>query len=296
MNRIITIVASLLIAFMLISSTVFVVDQRSYALLFAFGKVKKEISEPGLHFKLPQPFENVIYLDKRILTFDTPDTERFITAEKKNIMIDAYVKWRIVKPTLYYISFNGDEKSANDRMSQIIKAALNDEITKRTVREVISGERANVMAAIQKKVVLEAEQIGIAIIDVRLRRVDYVENIKNSVYDRMKAERLKVANEKRYSGQAESEKIRADADRQCTVLLAEAFREAEKIKGDGDAKASVIYAEAFGKNPEFYKFYRSLEAYRATFQKRSDVIVVDSSSEFFKYFKGPGGAAAAPRK
>ena len=288
MNRVVYWLVTGFIALMLISSMVFVVDQRRFALVFALGEVKDVISTPGLHFKLPPPFQNVVYLDKRILTLDTPDADRFITAEKKNILVDAFVKWRIVDPRLYYVSFTGDEARAKDRMSQIIKAALNDEITKRTVREVISGERAKVMQAVRTKVAADAGQIGVQIVDVRLKRVDYIEQINNSVYERMKAERTRVANELRSTGAAESEKIRADADRQRTVILAEAFRDAEKIKGEGDAKASQIYAEAFGKNPEFYKFYRSLEAYRNTFNKQSDVMVLDSNSEFFKYFKNPG--------
>ena len=296
MNRIVTILVAGFIGVMILSSTVFVVDQRRYAIVFALGKAQTEITEPGVHFKLPPPFQNVVYLDKRILTLDTPDADRFITAEKKNILVDAFVKWRIVKPTLYYVSFGGDEGRASNRLAQIVKAALNDEITKRTVREVISGERGKVMAAIQQKVVAEATQIGVEIVDVRLKRVDYVEQINASVYDRMKAERVRVANELRSTGSAESEKIRADADRQRTVLLAEAFRDAEKIKGDGDAKASATYAQAFGKNPEFYKFYRSLEAYRSTFKSHGDVMVLDSSSEFFKYFRSPGGSAAAAKK
>ena len=288
MNRLVTIFVAGFIALMLLSSTVFVVDQRRFAIVFALGEVREVIAEPGLHFKLPPPFQNVIYLDKRILTLDTPDADRFITAEKKNILVDAFVKWRIVDPRLYYVSFSGDERAATNRMSQIIKAALNDEITKRTVREVISGERGAVMRAVQNKVVAEAKQIGVGIVDVRLKRVDYIEQINASVYDRMRAERVRVANELRSTGSAESEKIRADADRQRTVILAEAFREAEKIKGEGDAKASAIYAEAFGKNPEFYKFYRSLEAYRASFKAQGDVMVIDSNSEYFKYFKNPG--------
>jgi len=288
MNRLVTIFVAGFIALMLLSSTVFVVDQRRFAIVFALGEVREVISEPGLHFKLPPPFQNIIYLDKRILTLDTPDADRFITAEKKNILVDAFVKWRIVEPRLYYVSFNGDERAATNRMSQIIKAALNDEITKRTVREVISGERGAVMQAVQNKVINEAKQIGIGIVDVRLKRVDYIEQINASVYDRMRAERVRVANELRSTGSAESEKIRADADRQRTVILAEAFREAEKIKGEGDAKASAIYAESFGKNPEFYKFYRSLEAYRASFKAHGDVMVIDSNSEFFKYFRSPG--------
>lgn len=297
MNRIVTMLVAGFIALMLLSSTVFVVDQKRFAIVFALGEVREVISEPGIHFKLPPPFQNVLFLDKRILTIDTPDADRFITAEKKNILVDAFVKWRITDPRLYYVSFSGEENRARDRLNQIVKAALNDEITKRTVREVISGERGKVMEAIVSKVVTEAKQIGVGIVDVRLKRVEYVEQINASVYDRMKAERTRVANELRSTGSAESEKIRADADRQRTVILAEAFRDAEKIKGEGDAKASEIYAQAFGKNPEFYKFYRSLEAYRATFKNHGDVMVLDSGSDFFKYFRGAGGTSApAPSK
>lgn len=290
MNRLVSLVIVVLIVLSVLMSTLFVVDQRQYAIVFALGEVKKVISEPGLHFKLPQPFQNVVFLDKRILTLDTPEADRFITAEKKNILVDAYVKWRIVDPRLYFISFGGDERRGNDRMNQIIKAALNEEITKRTVREVISGERGKVMDSLRQKVVEESKQIGVSIIDVRLKRVDYVEQINNSVYERMKAERTRVANELRSTGAAESEKIRADADRQRTVILAEAYRDAEGIRGDGDAKATQIYAQAFGQNPDFYKFYRSLEAYRASFKNRSDLMVIDPNSEFFRYFRATGSA------
>jgi modulator of FtsH protease HflC len=296
MNRLVSYSIAVLIILSVLLSTLFVVDQRQYAIVFALGEVKKVINEPGLHFKLPPPFQNVLFLDKRILTLDTPEADRFITAEKKNILVDAYVKWRIVDPRLYFISFTGDERRAQDRMSQIVKAALNDEITKRTVREVISGERNKVMNAIQKKVMDEAKQIGVEIIDVRLKRVDYVEQINNSVYDRMKSERVRVANELRSTGAAESEKIRADADRQRTVILAEAYRDAENVRGDGDAKASQIYAQAFGQNPEFYKFYRSLEAYRASFKNRNDMMVIDPNSEFFKYFKNTGSGSVTSSK
>lgn len=289
MNRLFSYLIALVIALILLFSTMFVVDQRQYTIVFALGEVKSVIKEPGLHFKLPPPFQNVIFLDKRILTLDTPDADRFITAEKKNILVDAFVKWRIVDPRLYFVSFGGDERSAQNRMNQIVKASLNEEITKRTVREVISGERSKVMDGIQRKVSEEAKQIGVEIVDVRLKRVDYVEQINNSVFDRMKSERARVANELRSQGAAESEKIRADADRQRTVILAEAYRDAERIRGDGDAKASRIYAQAFGQNPEFYKFYRSLEAYRASFKTRNDTLVIDPTSEFFKYFKSEGG-------
>ncbi|WP_426338964.1 protease modulator HflC [Pseudoduganella sp. S-14] len=288
MNRFATILITGFIALMLLSSTVFVVDQRKYAIVFALGEVKQVISEPGLHFKLPPPFQNVVYLDKRIQTLDPKEADRFITAEKMNILVDAFVKWKVTDPRLYFVSFGGDEGRAGDRMQQIVKAALNDEITKRTVREVISGQRGKVMESIRGKVVDEAKQIGVEIVDVRLKRVDYVEQINNSVYERMKAERLRVANEARSTGAAESEQVRADADKQRTVILAEAYREAEKIKGEGDAKASQIYAEAFGRNPEFYKFYRSLEAYRASFKSKADVMLVDPQSDFFKYFKSAG--------
>ena len=300
MNRIASTLIAAFVAFLLLSSTMFVVDQRKYAIVFALGQIKEVIREPGLHFKLPPPFQNVVYLDNRIMTIETPDAERFITAEKMNILVDSFVKWRIGRaesqPKLYYVTFGGDESRARDRMSQIVKAALNEEITKHTVSEVISGKRGQVMEAIRNKVVLESAQIGVEIVDVRLKRVDYVEQINNSVYERMKAERTRVANELRSTGQADSVRIRSDADRQRTVILAEAFREAEKIKGDGDAKASQIYAEAFGRNPEFYKFYRSLEAYRTTFKSQGDVMVVDSSSEFFKYFKSPGAGGAPAKK
>ena len=295
MNKIVSALIAGFIVLMLLSSTVFVVDQRKYAIVFALGEVKQVISEPGLHFKLPPPFQNVLYLDKRVLTIESPDADRFITAEKKNILIDTFVKWRIVDPRQYFVSFGGDESRARDRMGQIVKAALNEEITKYTVRDVISGERGKVMDAIRNKTIVEAKVIGIEIIDVRLKRVDYVEQINNSVYERMKSERVRVANQLRSTGFAESEKIRADADKQRTVILAEAYRDAEKVRGEGDAKASQTYAQAFGKNPEFYKFYRSLEAYRTSFKTRSDVMVVDANSDFFKYFKGSGTPAPAQK-
>lgn len=288
MNRIIPIVLGLLIALILFSSTVFVVDQRKYAIVFALGEIKEVINEPGLHFKLPPPLQNVIYLDKRILTIDTPEADRFITSEKRNIMVDSFVKWRIVDPKQYYISVGGDESRAEARMGQIVKAALNEEITKRTTHDVVSGEREKVMAAIGAKVADDAKQIGVEIVDVRLKRVDLLPEISESVYRRMESERRRVANELRSTGSAESEKIRADADKQREVIIAEAYRDAQKIKGEGDARASVLYGQAFGQNPEFYKFYRSLEAYRASFKDRSDVLVVDPSSEFFKYMKGAG--------
>lgn len=273
-----------------VGTGIFVVDQRQYAIVFAMGEVKEIIDEPGLYFKLPTPFQNVLFLDKRILSTVTHEPDRIITAEKMNILVDSYVKWRIVDPRLFFVSFGGDEQRTQDRMAQIVKAALNDEITKRTVSEVIAGDRNQLLSAVKNKMANETRHIGVEIIDVRLKRVDYVDQINSSVFERMKSERTRVANELRSIGEAESEKIRADADKQKTVILAEAFRDAEKIKGEGDARASRIYANAFSKNPEFYRFYRSLEAYKESFKNRKDILVVDPSSEFFRYMKHPKGA------
>ena len=273
-----------------VGTGIFVVDQRQYAIVFAMGEVKEIIDEPGLYFKLPTPFQNVLFLDKRILSTETHEPDRIITAEKMNILVDSYVKWRIVDPRLFYISFGGDEQRTQDRMAQIVKAALNDEITKRTVSEVIAGDRNQLMSAVKNKMANETRHIGVEIIDVRLKRVDYVDQINSSVFERMKSERTRVANELRSIGEAESEKIRADADKQRTVILAEAFRDAEKIKGEGDARASRIYADAFSRNPEFDRFYRSLQAYKESFKDKKDVLVVDPTSEFFRYMKHPKGA------
>jgi modulator of FtsH protease HflC len=286
-NRIIVVVLGVLIALMVLSSTFYVVDQRRYAILFAFGEIKDVIREPGLHFKLPPPFQNVVTLDRRIQTIDTPEAERFITSEKRNVLVDTYVKWRIVDPKQYYISIGADTDRAVIRMGQIIKSALNEEITKRTTHDVVSGEREQVMAAIGKKVAEEAKQIGVEVVDVRLKRVDLLPEISESIYRRMEAERRRVANELRSTGAAESEKIRADADRQHEIIVAEAYRDAERIKGEGDAKASTIYAQAFGSNPEFYAFYRSLDAYRKSFAAKGNLFVVDPSTEFFKYLQNP---------
>ncbi|MCL1886623.1 MAG: protease modulator HflC [Betaproteobacteria bacterium] len=266
---------------------VFVVDQRQYAIVFALGGIRSVIEEPGLHMKLPAPLQNVLFLDRRILSSESHEPDRIITAEKMNILVDWYLKWRIVDPKLYYVSFGADEQRTQDRLAQIVKAALNDEITKRTLRQVIAADRESLMAAIKKKISDEVKPTGMQIVDVRIKRLGYVEQINTSVYERMKSERTRVANELRAIGAAESEKIRADADRQRTVILAEAYREATKIRGRGDARASRIYAQAFGSNPEFFKFSRSLEAYRASFNSKRDVMVVDSNFDFFRYMKNP---------
>ena len=232
--------------------------------------------------------QNVRYFDKRILTLDSNEPERFITSEKKNVLVDSFVKWRITDPQLYYVSVAGDEARARTRLSQTVNAGLREEFGKRTVHDVVSGERDKIMEQMREKADLDARKIGVQIVDVRVKRVDLPTEVSESVYRRMEAERKRVANELRSEGSAEAEKIRADADRQREVIVAEAYRDAQKTKGEGDAKAASTYAAAFNQNPEFYAFYRSLEAYRNSFKGRSDVIVVEPNSDFFKYMKSVG--------
>lgn len=298
MNRIGPIIAGIVAAIALASSMLFVVDQRQYAVVFALGELKEVIAQPGLHFKLPPPFQNVQYFDKRILTIDTADVDRFITSEKLNVQIDTFVKWRIADPKKFFTSVGGSETIASDRLQRSLRDSLNNEIAKQTVNDVISGKRQELLDAVRLKMNEDAKQIGAEIIDVRLKRVDFAPEVSERVYDRMQSERKRVANERRATGAAESEKIRADADRQREVLIAEAYRDAQRVRGEGDARASAVFAEAFGQNPEFAAFYRSLDAYRASFRGRgNDVLVLDPSSDFFRYFRAPGsGGAAAPAR
>ena len=286
MQRLAPILLLVIVALALLSGSIFVVDQRQYAVVYALGEIRHVIDKPGLHFKLPPPFQNVQYFDRRILTIDTADIDRFITSEKLNIQVDPYVKWRIVDPRTFVRSVQGSELIASDRITRSLRDALNNEIAKRTVADVISGERAELIEGVRAKVSEDARQIGAEVIDVQMKRVDFAPEVAERVYDRMQSERKQVANERRATGSAESEKIRADADRQREVILANAYRDAQKIKGEGDARAAAVYASAFGQNPEFAEYYRSLEAYRASFRNRTDVLVVDSSAEFFRYFKG----------
>jgi membrane protease subunit HflC len=297
MNRIVPILIGLLVALGIASTTLFVVDQRQYAVVFALGEIKEVISKPGLHFKLPPPFQNVQYFDNRILTIDTADADRFITSEKLNVQIDTFVKWRIADPRRFFTSVGGSELIASDRLQRSLRDTLNNEVARKTVADVISGKRQELVDSVRVKMNEDAKQIGAEVIDVRLKRVDFAPEVSERVYDRMQSERKRVANERRATGAAESEKIRADADRQRDVIVAEAYRDAQQVKGEGDARASTLFAEAFNQNPEFASFYRSLDAYRASFRTRSDVLVLDPSSEFFKYFRTPGGpnGSAAPR-
>ena len=280
------------IAAILLYACTFVVDQKRYAVVFALGEIKTVISQPGLHFKLPAPLQNVVMFERRILTIDTPETERVQTSEKKNLQVDSFVKWRILDPKAFFVSFRGVESEAEARISTLVRDALNQAINKRTVNDVTSRERDKIMEEIRQSVQERLKQVGVEVLDVRLKRVDFVPEISDSVFNRMTAERKRVANEQRSNGAAEGEKIRAEADREREQTLASAYNKAQVIKGEGDAQASVIYAGSFGANPEFYSFYRSLDAYRASFKSKSDIMVVDPASDFFKYFRAPGGAAA----
>ncbi len=285
MNKIIGTIVAVIIAAVVFRASAFIVDQRQYAIVFALGQIKEVIIEPGLHFKLPPPFQNVVYVDKRILTIDTPQVDRVQTSEKKNLLVDSFVKWRVSDPRRYWVSFTGSERAAQERISSLVRDAMNQAVNKRTVNDITSRERDRAMEEIRIAVQERVKDVGVEIVDVRLKRVDFVPEINSDVFRRMASERQRVATEQRSIGAAEGEKIRADADRQREVLLAEAYREAQKIKGEGDARASAIYAQAFGQNPEFFGFYRSLEAYRASFRNRSDLLVIDPSSEFFKHLK-----------
>ncbi|MGA7594076.1 MAG: protease modulator HflC [Gallionella sp.] len=274
------------IALILMSMSMFVVDQRQNAIVFQLGEIVSVKTSPGLYFKLPL-MQNVRFFDSRILTLDTGEPERYITAEKKNVMVDSFVKWRIADVKQYYVSVGGDEMRAATRLMQTINSSMREEFGKRSIHDVISGERDQIMQAVLQKTEADASKIGVQVLDVRLKRVDFPTEISDSVYRRMEAERKRVANELRATGYAESEKIRADADKQRQVILAEAYRGAQKIKGEGDAKASELYGRAFSRNAEFYAFYRSLEAYKQSFKNKSDVMVLDPSSVFFKYLKDP---------
>jgi membrane protease subunit HflC len=293
MNRIGLTVAALLALLMLAASTLFVVDQRQVGVIYALGEIKEVVSEPGLKFKLPPPFQNVVFLDRRIQTLDSPETRPIFTAEKKSLVIDWLVKWRIAEPRQFIRNNGVDFRNLESRLSPVVQAAFNEEITKRDVKGVLAGEREKVMNDVRTRLADEAKAFGIEIVDVRIKRVDFVADITDSVYRRMESERKQVANELRSQGAAEGEKIRADADRQREVIIAEAYRDAQKIKGEGDAKSSALYADAFGRDPQFAQFYRSLEAYRATFRSRGDMMVLDPNNDFFRAMRE---GSSAPRR
>jgi modulator of FtsH protease HflC len=282
-----TLLTGLIILLVLLSLSAFSVDQREYAIVFRLGEIISVKQSPGLYFKIPL-VDNVRFFEKRIVTLDWVEPDRFITSEKKNVLVDSFVKWRIVDVRQYYNSMGGDEARAHNRLAQTINAGLREEFGKRTIHDVVSGERNKIMDEMRVKADIDARTFGVQVVDVRLKRVDLPTDVSESVYRRMEAERKRVANELRSTGSAEAEKISADADRQREVILAEAYRDAQRAKGEGDAKATAIYAQAFGQNPEFYSFYRSLDAYRQSFRSKGDVLVVEPNSEFFKYLKNPG--------
>ncbi|WP_157265084.1 protease modulator HflC [Azohydromonas aeria] len=294
MNRIGLIVASALIALMLAASTLFIVDQRQVAVVYALGEIKEVITTPGLKVKLPPPFQNVVFLDRRIQTLDSPESRPIFTAEKKSLVIDWLVKWRISEPRQFIRNNGTDLRNLENRLAPVVQAAFNEEVTRRSVSGVLATERERVMNDVRQRLTDDAKAFGVEIVDVRVKRVDFVADITDAVYRRMESERKQVANELRSTGAAEGERIRADADRQREVIVAEAYRDAQKIKGEGDAQASALYADAFGRDPQFAQFYRSLEAYRASFRQKSDVMVLDPSSDFFRALRGSGGATAAP--
>jgi membrane protease subunit HflC len=294
MKALVPILALVVAALLVLSQSVYTVDQRQYAIKFQLGEFIDAQTQAGLYFKVPL-VQNIRFFDRRILLLDAPKPDRITTSEKKPLNVDFIAYWRIVDVRKYYQSVTGDEELAKQRLAQTIRAILGQEINKRTIHEAISTERDKIMNTTRQRADADAKQIGVEIIDVRLRRVELPEDVLSKVYERMESERKRVAAELRSTGAAESEKIRADADRQREVILADAYKQAQKIKGDGDAKASATYAAAYGQNPEFYAFYRSLEAYKATFRSKSDVMVLDPNSEFFQYLKQSGGGKGAPR-
>ncbi|MCM2327022.1 MAG: protease modulator HflC [Lysobacter sp.] len=276
----------IVVALLIVSMSVYTVDQRKAAIKFQLGEVISMQTDPGLYFMVPI-LQNVRLYDTRIQTLDTKDAERFLTSENKNVLVDSFVKWRVTDVRQYYVSVRGDPIAAEARIMQTVNDALRAEFAKRTVHDVVSGERETIMTTVADKVDKDVKNIGVEVVDVRLKRVDLVPEISSDVFRRMESERKRVANELRSTGSAEGEKIKADADRQKQIIVAEAYRDAQRIKGEGDALAARIYSEAFGKNPEFYSFYRSLEAYRASLRSKSDVMVLEPSSDFFKYLKNP---------
>ena len=293
MNRVGFIASTLLVVLALMSSMLFVVDQRQFGVLYALGQIKEVITEPGLNFKLPPPFQNVSYIDKRLLTLDSSDTEPMLTAEKQRVVIDWYVRGRISEPTEYIRNVGLDESAGAMQLNRVVRNSFQQEVNKRTLNELLSTRREELMEDVKREVLRAVSGAdkpwGMDVVDVRITRVDYAESITASVYQRMETERKRVANELRSTGFAEGEKIRADADRQREVILADAYKQAQSVKGEGDAKAAGLYGDAFGRDPAFAQFYRSLEAYKASFAGKSEVMVLDPSSEFFKTMRG--GAA-----
>ncbi len=291
MQRFFPALVGLVILLAVLTSCVFVVRERDAVLVFALGEVRKTITEPGLYFKLPPPFQTVTRLDKRLQTIETNDPERIQTAEKKNLLIDSFVKWRIDDPRLFYVTFGANDRAAVERLQAQIRDALNASVNIRTVKEVVSTERDTIMREILNNVQGRATPLGVEVVDVRLRRIEFAPEISESVYRRMEAERKQEANRLRATGAADGERIRAQADRQRQEMLAEAYAKAHAIMGEGEGVAAGIYAEAYGRNPDFYAFYQSLESYRASFGGQGDTLVISPQSDFFRFWGDPSGRA-----
>ncbi|NOY17236.1 MAG: protease modulator HflC [Gammaproteobacteria bacterium] len=270
---------------LLASGIFYTVDEREKAIVFKFGEIIRADDKPGLHTKVPF-INNVRYFDARVQTMDS-DPEQYLTIKKKGLIVDSFVKWRIIDPTLYFVTVAGQIGSANQRLRQLTNDGLRTEFGKRTVNDVISGDRHLIMKIVQKSMNEDAKKYGIEVIDVRLKRVDLVPEISQSVYDRMEAERGRVAKELRARGAEAAERLRADADRESQIIIAEAERDAQKKRGEGDAEATRIYAKAYTQDVEFFSFYRSLAAYKNTFSNKDAIMVIEPDSEFFKYFKKP---------
>lgn len=262
--------------------SVFTVNEAQTAIRFRLGEIVQTDYQPGLHFKVPF-INNIRKFDARVQTLDL-EPERFLTVEKKNVIVDAFVKWRIGEVGRFYTAVAGDYLQANLRLDQIVKDGLRSEFSKRTLQEVVSGERVQIMEVLSALIVQEARQLGIDAVDVRIKRIDLPDAVTSSVYERMRSERERVAREFRSQGAEAAERIQADADRRRTVLLAEAYRDAERLRGEGDARAADIYAQAYGQEADFYRFHRSLNAYRNSFGSKDDLIVLQPDSDFFRYF------------
>ena len=271
-----------LVALVVGSFSMFRVTEWEKVIMFRLGEIREADFEPGLHFKVPF-LNNVRKFDARILTLDV-EPERFLTAEKKNVIVDSFVMWRVEDVARYYTAVAGDERNARLRLEQIIKDGMRGQFSKRTINEVVSGERDVIRGDLTVESNAQAQEIGIAIEDVRIKRIDLPSEVSNSVYRRMQAERARVAKEFRSRGFEEAEKIRADADRQRQIIVAEAYRDAEQVRGEGDAIAADVYAKAYGKDKEFYSFYRSLAAYRESLGGGGDMMLLSPDSDFFDYF------------
>jgi len=289
------VLAVIVVVLLILSSAMFTVDQRQNAMVFQLGEVKEVITKSGLNFKWPL-IQNVRVFDMRILTYDDSEPLRFLTQGNRPVLVDSFVKWRITDVRQYYVSVQGDEFRAATRIRQTVSGSLRDEFGVRTLHEVVSGQRDELMARVRDRADEDLRRIGVEVVDVRLKRVDLPAEVSESVYGRMQAERKRIANEQRSTGAAEAERIRADADRQREVILAEAYRDAQRIRGEGDARANAIYASAFQQNPEFFSFYRSLEAYRNTFRGKNDLLLLEPNSDFFRYLKDPQGRPQSSRK